>query len=69
MKKTFIEIISYRFKKLIDTLFKPSFLTWIAITFIYWCNKQQIDMNFLIFTASLVGMQKFFKRGHDEKNS
>ena len=58
-----IEIIIKRLKNLVDVALKPSFLTWLAITIIIIYNKQNLDLNYYIFTCGMVGMKLFEPKG------
>lgn len=48
-----------RINKLILKMLSLTFVTWILISFMYFYNKQIIDMNYLIFTAALIGIKTF----------
>jgi len=71
MKESIWSFIGQKIKKIIGVVLKPSFLTWLVITWMYHENKQNIDMNYLIFTASMIGMQKYlsYKKGAVNENS
>lgn len=57
MKKMLIE----RVKKLLYSMLSLSFLSWLALLSIYVKNGQAIDMEFLLFTASVIGIRSYFK--------
>lgn len=48
-----------RINKLLLKMLSLTFVTWILVSFMYFYNKQQIDMNYLVFTAALIGIKTF----------
>jgi hypothetical protein len=53
MKENIIVMIYHRIKSLIRKILSLTFLTWLIITYLYWYNKQIIDVNYLLFTAAM----------------
>ena len=53
MKEIFLITVWKRIKDLFIKMVSLTFLTWLIIAFVYWKNGQQIDINFLIFTACI----------------
>jgi len=53
VKENIVIMIYHRLKSLIRKMLSLTFLTWLVITYLYWYNKQMIDMNYLLFTAAM----------------
>lgn len=59
MDNTFKSIVINRLKKLVIKLLSLTFLSWVVITILLKSNGQELDLNYYIFTAALVGIKVF----------
>jgi hypothetical protein len=54
------QLIKDRIYGLIKTCLKPSFLTWVFIVFVKLKGNQELNLDFYLFTAAIIGMSKYF---------
>ena len=50
-----------RIRRTVYNMMTLSFLTWCALLACYFINRQNIDIQFLLFTASVIGIKRFIK--------
>lgn len=54
------EIIKARFRILIDTLLKPTFLSWAMVTGAIIAKNQPFDVAYYGFTCAIIGVKRYF---------
>lgn len=50
-----------RIRRTLYNMMTLSFLSWCALLACYFINRQDIDIQFLLFTASVIGIKRFTK--------
>ena len=53
MKEWIVVDLWHRFRRLLEKMLSLTFLTWCYVSFLYWYNKQQVDINYLLFTTAV----------------
>ncbi|OHD53939.1 MAG: hypothetical protein A2Y33_12270 [Spirochaetes bacterium GWF1_51_8] len=56
-----------RLKRTMYNALSLSFMTWAAILVCYYANGQAVDLNFLLFTAAVIGIKKFARPSGETK--
>lgn len=54
------DILKARFRILVDTLLKPTFISWVVVTGAIIAKNQPFDVAYYGFTCAIIGVKRYF---------